>query len=172
MNAMHNRKLTIADLRSKAVPPEPPPAARKATMPPPPAPRQSYRDKLTKRFAPHGLPATAVDAVTMELIDRYPMLFDVRQRRALAIGIHKHILADLNCHPVALSEALRRWCSHPGYLRRMAGEGSHRHHLDGTRAAELTAEEKAKAAHTLAALREREQQRKAAIASCQPERAH
>jgi hypothetical protein len=57
--------------------------------------------------------------------------------------------------PWLLRIVLGEWCSSFPNPNRMAGPSSHRHNLDGSRAAELTEEEKAVAAKLLVARRER-----------------
>jgi hypothetical protein len=108
----------------------------------PPVPRLS---KSARQLAKHGLTPHDVYALAAALVERYPA-FDPVSRPPLAIGIHKAIIADLDCHPAALNHALGQWCGHSWYLRSFA-TATHRVHLDGSPATEVTAEEKAIAAH-------------------------
>jgi hypothetical protein len=188
MNAMHNRKLTIADLRPKAAASAPPPPrdVKKAKgkkegrqpqpAPPPPTPKVDppplppdpsvaeriarSKAKQDRRLAKHGITLAEINAVTVELTTRWPELFNVQHRRSLALGIHNAILAELECNPFALGEALKRWTTHPGYLKRMGGGASHRHNLDGSRSSELSPEDKAKALNAYETMTKRWLERK------------
>lgn len=189
--SLAGKKITIADLRPIDVPPPkassrtepllpvPVKAAKTGKTPPPPPPplkppkqdsppepsaaerAERKREKWRKKLAKRGHTPSAIDDLAATLAELYPV-FDATQRRALQIGIHNTILADLGCDRFLLSTVLRLWCGHPMYLRRMAQDGSHRHALDGSRAGELTVEEKAAALRAWQASQARWRARKVA----------
>jgi hypothetical protein len=166
--------LTFADLKPgpkpAAAPPSPksppqakspPPAESKPEKPKGPAYTPPLLDRAAKKrerdprwLEKHGVTFADVDAVTLQLMEKYPDCFNF-QRRPLAIGIDQTILADLGCNEYALAAALSRWCSNPGYLKRLAELSSYRHHLDGTRSSELTEADRAAAKHRLERLKAR-----------------
>jgi hypothetical protein len=157
-----------------AAPPPPPPlpTARTATPPKPPKapkppkgpahmPKQPYAPKLERKLAKVGCSISDVNALSQQLIERYPACFDTSVRRPLKVGIHADIISDLACNPLVLSAALRGWCSHHLYLLRMATKSSHRHALSGERASELTGAEKENARQQYEALLKRHRERRA-----------
>jgi len=164
MNApsiLAGRKLTIADLRARPEPapaaPTPPPPEQPAISPlPAPVPElppvlSARARKAARRLAKHGLTLQDANRLVFQLIERYSAAFDPSSRPPLAIGVYKTIRTDLDCHPALLNHVLGGWCSHPFYLKNIA-HLSQRVHLDGTPATEVTAEEKAAAAHHRAVL--------------------
>ena len=92
-------------------------------------------------------------------MERYPEAFAFR-RVPLKVGVHHQILAELGCHPYALSAVMRQWCGHTAYLASVV-KGTHRHDLDGKQVAELTDEERASAKVELQATQERLRARRA-----------
>ena len=112
------------------------------------------RERRDRRLARHQVTVADITAVTWRLMERWPAVFG-EHRRALAIGIHRVILAELpDCNRQALSIALRQWCSHPAYLRALS-TGRHRHSLAGEDVAELTEAENAVAWRELQELRQK-----------------
>ncbi len=87
------------------------------------------------------------------LAERYPAVFGA-EVRPLAIGIDVAIAAETGIATHLLGAALHRWTCRDAYLTAIA-TGTHRYNLDGSQAAELTAETRAYAAARLDALRQR-----------------
>jgi len=129
---------------------------------------EERRERRDRKLARRGLTKADINALTWRLMERWPAVFG-EHRRALAVGIHHVILAEMpDCDRVALSFALREWCSHPAYLRAVE-KGRHRHSLTGGDVAELTEAEKAAAWRELQELRQQRTAHRAAASVSQAE---
>ncbi len=148
-------KLPAALKPAKAKAPQPPkPAKAKGPARQPLLSPDERRERFRAKLAAAGTSLEEIDRLTVELMTRYPAVFDMR-RRALSIGVHHRILAELQCNPETLKHALRRWCSHPSYLWRMANKGKHRHDLDGRNVADISEVDRVAARHSLDGVRKR-----------------
>jgi ProQ/FINO family len=127
----------------------------KAKQPPPPSltPEQR-RERFARKLEKAGTSLSEINKLRNALVERYPAVFDPMHRRALAIGIHKAILTEIDCNPFALHMVLRDWCVHPLYLTVLV-TGRHRHDLQGNDVAEITEAERVNARQSLAAIRAR-----------------
>jgi hypothetical protein len=92
-------------------------------------------------LAKRGLTLDDISGLRMELMRRWPLAFNRLNRRPLKIGIHRDILAEIECDPFALNLVLRRWCGHTHYLSAVA-LGRCRHDLQGREVADLSPEER------------------------------